>query len=138
MSRKIHFELISPEKKLVSQDIRMAVIPGDEGAFGVMGGHCSLLASLDNGVLKLYKESEKEAPQHIFIAGGFADVTAEKCCVLAEEAIPVLELDKAELEQKLKDLNEDLTLTEDEIDLERIKKHIVIVKAKLSALQVAA
>ncbi len=133
MSRKIHFDLVSPEKKLVSEDVHMAVIPGDMGMFGVMAGHCSLVASLTNGVVKLYKD-DKAAPRRIFIAGGFADVNGAKCSVLAEEAIPVSELNKGALTQQLKDLTEDLGLAKEKFDKARIKQKIAIVNAKLLAI----
>ena len=134
MSKKIHFDLVSPEKKLVSEDVRMAVVPGDEGTFGVMAGHCSLVASLGTGVIKLYKEDEKGTPERIFIMGGFADVTPDKCSVLAEEAIPVSSMDKGRLEQQLRDLNEDLGLAKEKEDKARVKKQIGIVNAKILAV----
>lgn len=133
MSRKIHFDLVSPEKKLVSEDVHMAVIPGDAGMFGVMAGHCSLVASLANGVVKLYRE-EKGSPERIFIAGGFADVTGANCSVLAEEAVPVAELNKADLEQRLKDLKEDMGVAVEKADKARIKQQISVVNAKLLAI----
>ncbi|MBK6895354.1 MAG: ATP synthase F1 subunit epsilon [Alphaproteobacteria bacterium] len=136
MSRTIHFDLVSPEKKLVSEDVHMAVIPGDEGVFGVMAGHCSLVASLSPGVVKLYKD-DKGTARKIFIAGGFADVTAAKCSILAEEAIPVEELDSPKLTQQLKDLREDLGLAKDKADQRRIKSQIKLVEAKISAASAA-
>lgn len=136
MSRKIHFDLVSPEKKLVSEDVHMAVIPGDEGTFGVMAGHCSLVASLAPGIVKLYKE-DKGTARRIFIAGGFADVTAAKCSILAEEAIPVEDLDSPKLAQQLKDLREDLGLAKEKADQGRIKSQIKLVEAKLAAVSAA-
>ncbi len=133
MSRKIHFDLVPPEKKLVSENVHMAVIPGDMGMFGVMAGHCSLVASLTHGVVKLYKD-DKGTPRRIFIAGGFADVNGAKCSVLAEEAIPVSELDKNALTKQLKDLTEDLGLAKEKNDKARIKLKIAVVNAKLLAI----
>lgn len=134
MSRKIHFELVSPEEKLVSEDVRMAVMPGDAGYFGVMGGHASLLASLGNGVVKLYKEDGDSNPRRIFIAGGFADVTPDLCMILAEEAIDTTQLNSDELTQSLKDLEEDLGLCVETADRTRVREKIVLTKAKLAAI----
>ncbi len=133
MSNVIQFELVSPEEKLVSESVYMVEIPGDEGRFGVMKGHCSLLSSLKPGVVRLYKEQGGEA-REIFIAGGFADVTAESCTVLAEEAIPVKDLSKESLEQLLSDLNEDIGLAEEKADKNHIQNKITLTKAKISAV----
>lgn len=132
MSNNIHFELVSPEKKLISQDVYSVQIPGDEGEFGVLANHSSLLSSLKSGVVKLY-ETEGAKPRKIFIAGGFADVTATNCTVLAEEAIPVEDLNRESLEQHLKDLNEDLTMVSEAADKRRVFNKIELVKAKLHA-----
>jgi F-type H+-transporting ATPase subunit epsilon len=134
---RISFELVSPEEKLVSEDVYMAVIPGDEGQFGVMAGHCSLVSSLRPGVVKLFAE-EGAKPRHIFITGGFADVSGGLCTVLAEHAINVQDLSKATLEQDLSNLNEDLGMAEEDADKKRVQGKIAITKAKLDAVAAAA
>ncbi|MCK5384540.1 MAG: ATP synthase F1 subunit epsilon, partial [Alphaproteobacteria bacterium] len=110
IENEIHFELISPEKKLVSEAVYLAEIPGDDGMFGVLPGHSSMLVSLGVGVVRLHKTKDERDVQRIFIAGGFADVTGKSCTVLAEEAIVVNDLDQVALEQRLSDLSEDLEL----------------------------
>jgi len=80
-----HFELVSPEKKLLSESVWQVVIPGEEGYFGVRAGHMSLLASLKPGVVDVYA-NENDAPRRIVISGGFADVTANNCILLVEQA----------------------------------------------------
>ena len=129
---QINFELVSPEARLVSEPVDMIIIPGEEGKFGVMAGHASLVASLKAGIVELYKEKDGE-PQKIFIAGGFADVTAENCSVLAEEAINVADLDPAKLEKQLKELRHDLELAEEASDKARLQRHIAMTEAKISA-----
>ena len=133
MSDVIQFELVSPEEKLVSEDVYMAEIPGDDGAFGVLQGHASLVSSLRAGVVRLHKEQGGEV-RNIFIAGGFADVTPDSCTVLAEEAINVSELNGESLEQYLSDLNEDLNMAEEDADKKRIAGKILLTKAKLAAV----
>ena len=130
----IQFELVSPEEKLVSEPVKMAVIPGEEGEFGVLAGHASLVASLRPGVVELYAEGQEAASQRIFIAGGFADVTGEQCTVLAEEAVNVDTLVQSEIEQQIADLNEDLERAQDDIEKARVEKRLVMAKAKLSAI----
>lgn len=133
MSRTINFELVSPERKLISEPVFMAVIPGDEGMFGVKPGHCSLVVSLKSGVVKMYK-TENGEPAKIFIAGGFADVSAENCTILAEEAVNVKDLDQAKLDQELANLTEDLGMAEETADKRRIQAKIEVIKAKLKAI----
>ncbi len=130
----INFELVSPEAKLVSEEMHRIEIPGDEGEFGVMAGHCSILSSLRAGVVTLHKDEDKANIRRIFIAGGFADVTAENCTVLAEEAIDVRDLNKDSLEQYLSDLNDDLSLAQEDHDKKHIKEKISLVKAKIQAV----
>lgn len=130
---KINFELVSPERKLVSEPVRMAVMPGVEGEFGVGAGHTSLLAALKPGVVKLYQDNDNTPERRIFIAGGFADVTAEICTVLAEEAIAVDDLNVPAIEQQLRDLTEDLGTAQDDLERTRVERKIKLAKAKLEA-----
>lgn len=132
MSKTINFELVSPERKLMSEAVHMAILPGDEGMFGVLAGHASLVSSLKFGVLKIHR-AENDNPVKYFIAGGFADVTAEQCTVLAEEAVLVSDLDAAGLESSLKDLNEDYDIATDAIDRRHVKEKIALVNAKIYA-----
>jgi F-type H+-transporting ATPase subunit epsilon len=134
MSTQINFELVSPEARLVSEPVSMAIIPGEEGEFGVGADHAALVASLKAGVVELYKDDAKEPFRKIFIAGGFADVTGSQCTVLAEEAVNVDDLDQATLEKKIKDLTEDLGLAKDDIEKARINRRLNLTKAKLSAV----
>lgn len=134
MTETIQFELVSPEERLVSEPVHMAVIPGEEGQFGVAAKHTSLVANLKPGILRVYREKEGDA-WNIFIAGGFADVTSESCVILAEEAMPVDTLDQDALEQQKSDLNEDFGMAEEEMDKNRIQRRIDLIDAKLEALR---
>jgi len=131
-AQTIQFELVSPERRLVSEPVTMAVIPGEEGEFGVLAGHSALVASLKVGVVELSFESQDT--RRIFIAGGFADVTPEQCTVLAEEAINVSDLDQEELQQEAANLNEDLCLAKEDADKARVERKLALVNAKLEAI----
>ena len=133
-AQDIDFELVSPEEKLISEPVRMAVIPGDEGEFGVMAGHAALVASLQPGVVTLFAGADGDSSRRIFISGGFADVTGGLCTILAEAAVNVDDLDQGDLEKELADLSEDLGLAEEVLDKARIEQKISLVKAKLSAV----
>lgn len=133
-AQMINFELVSPEEKLVSEPVQMAVIPGLEGEMGVGKDHASFVVALKAGVVQLFRKEGDEV-QKIFIAGGFADVTGQQCVVLAEEAINVTDMDQSALEQELSNLNEDLGLAEEVADKGRIEAAIDLVQAKLNALK---
>lgn len=107
MADKVSFDLVSPERLLVSTEVDMVVVPGSEGYFGVLAGHQPMVASLRPGVVEIHNEGE--AVERIYVGGGFAEVTHERLIVLAEEAVPVAELDRATLEQRIRDTEEDLT-----------------------------
>lgn len=132
MSETIQFELVSPERRLVSEPVTMAVIPGSEGEFGVLAGHSALVASLKPGVVELQVEGQDN--RRIFIAGGFVDVTPEQCTILAEEAVNVGDLSVTDLEQQVTNLNEDLERAKEDADKARVEKRLALVNAKLEAV----
>lgn len=132
-AQSYEFELVSPEERLISGKVSMAVVPGKDGEIGAGYGHTSLVVGLQPGVVRLFEEDGKEG-QQIFISGGFADISAEGCSVLAEEALPVKDLDKDALEQQRKDLTEDLDMIDDEQDRMRIYTRLRVVEAKLQVL----
>ena len=106
MADKIAFDLVSPDRLLVSTEAEMVVVPGSEGYFGAMAGHQELVSSLRPGIVTVHGDGP--APVRYFVRGGFAEVTAERCTVLAEQAVEVEALDRAALDQQLKDAREDL------------------------------
>jgi len=99
MAEKVKFELVSPEKILLSEAVEMVVIPGAEGNFGVLPGHAPLISSVRPGTIEVYEGNN--IAERIFIAGGFAEVTPERCTVLADEAVTVSSLDRGKVEAEL-------------------------------------
>jgi len=80
----LHFELVTPEKLLRSEEVQMVVVPGTEGDFGVMAGHAPYMATLrDDGELAVYRALPGE-PERIAVQGGFAEVSEKGLTVLAE------------------------------------------------------
>lgn len=127
------FKLVSPERILMDEPAMQVVVPGEEGDLGVLKGHSPFVVSVRPGVVSIQKTANGEV-QKIFVAGGFADISAENCTVLAEEAIAVADLNKEELEQKISDLKEDLGIVQGAHDKQRVENALVIAKAKLSAV----
>ncbi len=129
---KIAFELVAPERLLVSEAVDMVVVPGGDGDFGVLARHAPLISTLRPGVIRIY--AGREVKDRIFVAGGFAEVTAERCTILAEEAMAVGDIDKAKLEQDIKDLREDLADAKDAAAKSAIERKLAI----RAAMQAAA
>lgn len=99
MAGKIAFELVSPERLLVSREVDMAVVPGAEGDFGVLPGHAPLLSPVRPGAIEIHDEG---APvERIFVAGGFAEAAPDRCTVLATEAFPLSGVTRADAEARL-------------------------------------
>ena len=81
----LHFELVTPEKLVRSEDVYMVVVPGTEGEFGAMAGHAPTMTTLKDGELKVYK-TQGSVPESIAVSGGFAEVSDKGLTVLAESA----------------------------------------------------
>ena len=79
----LHFELVTPEKLLRSDDVHMVVVPGSEGDFGVMAGHAPYMSTIRPGELAIYRQAGAE-PERVAIQGGFAEVNEQGLTVLAE------------------------------------------------------
>ena len=105
MAEKLHFSLVSPERELVNEEVDQVDVPGAEGEFGVLPRHAPVMAMIKPGALRVYNNG---AVRKIFVNGGFADVTPEGLTVLAEEAVDLAEVDPAQIDQELKDAQEDL------------------------------
>jgi F-type H+-transporting ATPase subunit epsilon len=128
---KVEFELVSPERLLLSEQVDMVVVPGAEGDFGVLPRHSQLISTLRPGIIRVF--GGREVKQRIFVAGGFAEVTAERCTVLAEEAVPVGEIDAAKIDQELKNLGEDLADAKSDEDKAVIARRIKVREAMRAA-----
>ena len=81
----LHFELVTPEKLVRSEEVHMVVVPGSEGEFGVMSGHAPFMTTLKDGDLKIFRTAGGE-PESIPVSGGFAEVGEKGLVVLAESA----------------------------------------------------
>ena len=81
----LHFELVTPEKLVMSDDVYMVVVPGTEGEFGVLAGHAPFMSTLRDGDLAVYRTAGS-APDKIPVSGGFAEVSDRGLTVLAESA----------------------------------------------------
>ncbi|MBV8522121.1 MAG: ATP synthase F1 subunit epsilon [Acetobacteraceae bacterium] len=94
-----NLEIVSPERLLLARPVQMVVIPAWEGEMGVLPGHAPAIVMLRGGTVRLYEAGQ--VTDRLYVAGGFAEITPERCTVLANEAIPVSELSRAEAEERL-------------------------------------
>jgi len=144
MADKVQFELVSPEKLLLSEAVEMVVVPGSEGNFGVLPGHSLFISTVRPGVIDVYEGSE--ISERIFVSGGFAEVTAERCTVLADEAVPLASLDPIAIEANQRALEGALAnlrdragrLTGEERDQILVEQRSTELKLELEAAKLAA
>src|SRR6202008_2223797 len=115
MTDKISFDLVSPERLLVSENAEMGTIPGTEGEMGVMAGEMSMISTLKAGIIAA--KIETGSHDRYFVTGGFAEVTAAKVTVLAEEAIPVASLTASELDMRIVDAQEDIATAKTDAEM---------------------
>ncbi|HEV7372179.1 F0F1 ATP synthase subunit epsilon [Arenibaculum sp.] len=132
MADKVEFELVSPEKLLVSQAVDMVVVPGGEGHFGVLPGHAPMITTVRPGVIDIFEGDQ--VVDRIFVAGGFAEVTEERCTVLAEEAASVASLDRAAVEKQVRDLGEDVADAKSDTERAAAEARLAVAQAKLEAI----
>ena len=134
-AKSIQFELVSPERKLVDEPMNHVVIPGTKGYLGVGQGHASYVVSLGHGTVTLYETSlQDKNPKKIFIAGGFADISGERCTVLAEQAVNLDDLDAKDLTATLKDLKKDLKSADKGAEKILLQNKIDIIESQIEAI----
>ena len=146
MADKVKFELVSPEKLLLSEEVEMVVVPGTEGYFGVLPGHALFISTVRPGIIDCY--TNNQVSERIFVSGGFAEVTPERCTVLADEAMPLSSLDRGQIEESFKAAVAEIAGLEDrlgkvqgaerdlvEIELKAAQNRRVVAEAKRTALE---
>jgi len=145
MPDRLEFELVTPERLLFSEAVEMVVVPGTEGNFGVLPGHAPLISTIRPGMIEIYEG--QNVTRRIFVVSGVAEVTAERCTVLADEAASPETLDRAAIEADLRivegnlpSLREQVARSADTdrerllIELHRLERDQAVLLAKLQAL----
>ena len=92
MDNTLQLEVVTPDKQVVSQAVNYVSAPGVEGEFGVLPNHVNLLSALATGSLRFDAGGKS---RHVFIAGGFADVSGNTVTVLADAAELAEDIDQA-------------------------------------------
>jgi F-type H+-transporting ATPase subunit epsilon len=145
MPERVQFELVTPERLLLSEMVEMVVVPGTEGNFGVLPGHAPLISSIRPGTIDVYEG--QTITRRIFVVSGIAEVTPERCTVLADEAVSPDELDRGSIEAELQTVQGNLPSLRDQIaratgteretlliELRRLERQQNVLQAELQAL----
>ncbi len=132
MAENIEFELVSPERLLLSAPVEMVVVPGAEGDFGVLAGHAPMITGMRTGVIVTFEDGRVD--KRIFVAGGFAEVTPERCTVLAEEAVMLDAADRATTEARIKAAQDELADADNDDERAAAQAELDIAEALLSAI----
>lgn len=106
MADNIQLEIVSPERLVLSAQVSSVTVPGEEGYFTVMGSHAPMMTTLKSGFVTVGTGSDA---QIFFVKSGFSEVTPEGLTLLAEEARPISEFSKQEVEDGLKEAKAILT-----------------------------
>ncbi|MBV8889226.1 MAG: ATP synthase F1 subunit epsilon [Alphaproteobacteria bacterium] len=141
----VQFELVSPERLVLSEMVEMVVVPGVEGNFGVLPGHAPLISMIRPGMIDVYEG--RTVTRRIFIVGGIAEVTPERCTVLADEALAPEALDRAAIEAELQVADGNLPSLREQVarasgtdrerllaELRNLERAQTVAQAKLQAL----
>lgn len=100
------FDLVSPERLLISEEVEAVVIPGTEGEMTVMANHAPVMTTIKPGVVTV--KPAGGADQRFVVFGGFADILPSGCTLLAEEAVEVKDIDREDLTRRIQDAREDV------------------------------
>ena len=83
----IKLSIVTPYGEIFSDNVKSVFLPGSEGEFGVLPGHCDFLSLLKVGVIEILKADDKR--ELVAINWGYAEVTADKVDVLANGAVAI-------------------------------------------------
>ena len=128
----LHFELVSPERLLLSDEVQEVSVPGTEGTFTVLPNHAPVLSTVKPGVVEVVRADG--ARERIFVRGGFAEVNPGGLTLLAEMAIPLGELSPDLLAQQIRNAAEDVADAGDEERRRRAEETLEHLKALQGAL----
>lgn len=122
MAEKLQFDLVTPERLFMSDQVDMVTVPGAEGDFGVLKDHAPFMSAIRRGVIDVTRDGV--ISDRIFVQGGFAEVTPAGLTVLAEQALPLDEVEPTALDQDIRNLEEDLAAASSEEERARIAEEL--------------
>ncbi len=132
MAAAVQFELVSPERLVLSAEFGMVVVPGVDGDFGVLPGHAPLISNVWPGVISVYNDRVIEA--RVFVAGGFAEVSNSRLTVLTEDAVALDEIDRAGADARLAAAREAVENAADDRARAEAEKAVTVAEALVAAV----
>jgi F-type H+-transporting ATPase subunit epsilon len=123
---KVSFRLVMPERELLATEADMVVVPGSEGDFGVLPGHAPLISTVRPGVIEVYQGGKVE--QRFMVVGGFAEVTPQRCTVLADEAVPFEEVTVEQLAARERTAEQHVAAATSDHDKTVAQKELAVAK----------
>lgn len=106
-------EIVTPESKLYSDEVNFVVIPAAEGEMGIYEKHEPVVTTLQSGTVRVTEHDGKE-PLRYIVAGGYAQVEADRVIVLADNAAALQELDETAIKVHIDDLKEKMADLKDD------------------------
>ena len=131
---KLFFEVVTPEKVMVSQEVDMVIAPGTEGEFGVLPGHINFLSGIVPGALRFDYGDKRE---YMVVSTGFAEVSDDKISILVDTAEKSSDIDIERAQRAMerakdrlakKRETEDIDFTRAEAALKRAVSRIKVAK----------
>lgn len=134
MSDVVQLDIVTPEKLYLSKEATLVEVPGEEGDFGVLPGHAPLISSLRAGVVTVYGPGTDK--KYYFVVGGVAEVTPERCVILAEHVEDLATCNKDSVEKRLADARAMLAAAIAEEDTREAHRELLIAENLLQAVSV--
>jgi F-type H+-transporting ATPase subunit epsilon len=131
----VQLEIVSPTRLLLSRSVDMVVVPGYEGDIAAQEKHAPMITLLRGGVISLYEAGS--VTDRFFVGGGFAEITEDRCTVLADDAVPIADLKAADAQALLKDA-EAAWADVDKLDIAARESALDRLQSAREALRVAA
>jgi F-type H+-transporting ATPase subunit epsilon len=122
MAEAFKFELVSPERLLVSEQVESVVIPGAEGEMTVMAHHAPVMTTIQPGVVTVKATSGQESRYVVF--GGFADILPSGCTLLAESAVAVNDIDRTDVARRIQEAREDAADAKDDASRAKAEQYL--------------
>ena len=129
-TEQLNLEIVSPEKLVASKSVDMIIISGTEGDFGVLPGHAPIVSSIRPGLLEIHENNNVEK---FFVTGGFVELLENRVSILANEINKIDDIDIVIVENEIKDLQQKLSQTEEEIDKNLIELEIYKLESKIES-----
>ncbi len=126
----LSFELVSPERILLKEQVEMVVVPGQDGDIGILPEHAAVISTLRPGVVQTYAKGN--VVDRVFVSGGFANINERGCTVLAEECIFLQDINESELDDFIKNTREEIAIARSHHEKKGLESQLQLAEVKRS------